>query len=39
VKATAADRSLGIDYTEVREAWLEDRRMGSSHTLVTEERG
>ena len=29
----------GVDYTELRELWLEDERIGRSHTLVTEERG
>jgi UDP-glucose 6-dehydrogenase len=32
-------QSLGIDYDLVRDAWLQDRRMGASHTLVTAERG
>jgi UDPglucose 6-dehydrogenase len=32
-------RALDIDYDNVRDAWLHDRRMGESHTVVTEERG
>jgi UDPglucose 6-dehydrogenase len=32
-------RVLGVDYGRVREAWLQDRRMGESHTIVTAERG
>lgn len=31
--------ALGIDYDVVRDAWLQDRRMGESHTVVTAERG
>ncbi|MGH2377194.1 MAG: hypothetical protein ACRDGT_01820 [Candidatus Limnocylindria bacterium] len=30
---------LGIDYGTVRGLWLEDERIGASHTLVTAERG
>ncbi|MGH9534497.1 MAG: hypothetical protein ACRD2E_06535 [Terriglobales bacterium] len=32
-------RGLGIDFTELRELWLQDTRIGRSHTLVTAERG
>lgn len=32
-------QSLGIDYEAVRSAWLLDKRVNPSHTLVTQERG
>lgn len=32
-------QSLGIDYEAVRSAWLLDKRVSPSHTLVTQERG
>ncbi len=32
-------QALGIEFTELRELWLQDPRVGRSHTLVTEERG
>lgn len=32
-------QALEIDFTELRELWLQDPRVGRSHTLVTEERG
>ena len=32
-------QGLGIEYEAVRELWLQDSRVGESHTLVTEERG
>lgn len=32
-------KSLGIDYEDVRSAWLLDKRVDPSHTLVTAERG
>jgi UDPglucose 6-dehydrogenase len=31
--------ALGVDFRELREWWLNDTRIGASHTLVTEERG
>lgn len=31
--------TLGVDFRELRELWLSDPRIGSSHTVVTEERG
>lgn len=31
--------ALGLDYDELRELWLQDERVGRSHTLVTSERG
>jgi UDPglucose 6-dehydrogenase len=31
--------AAGVDYDEVRGLWLEDWRIGASHTTVTEERG
>lgn len=31
--------AVGVDYELVRRLWLEDARIGSSHTLVTPERG
>lgn len=32
-------RALDIDFNELRELWLQDGRIGRSHTLVTAERG
>ncbi len=32
-------QAFGADYSLVRELWLQDGRMGRSHTLVTPERG
>jgi UDPglucose 6-dehydrogenase len=32
-------RNYGVDYNELRELWLLDKRIGRSHTMVTEERG
>ena len=29
----------GVDYNELRELWLLDKRIGRSHTVITEERG
>lgn len=31
--------AAGVDYNAARELWLQDERIGASHTLVTEERG
>jgi UDPglucose 6-dehydrogenase len=31
--------AAGVDYGEARELWLQDARIGESHTLVTAERG
>jgi UDPglucose 6-dehydrogenase len=30
---------LGVDFPELRELWLNDPRIGASHTLVAEDRG
>jgi len=30
---------FGVDYNELREIWLDDDRVGRSHTIVTAERG
>ena len=30
---------VGADFDEVRDLWLQDSRVGESHTVVTEERG
>jgi UDPglucose 6-dehydrogenase len=30
---------FGLEYEQVRQLWLQDWRIGESHTLVTEERG
>ena len=32
-------QGFGVDYEEARELWLQDWRIGESHTLVTLERG
>lgn len=32
-------RYWGVNFTELRELWLADERIGRSHTIVTEERG
>ena len=32
-------QGLGVDYDELRELWLADKRVGRSHTIVTAERG
>ncbi len=32
-------QAFGVDFNELRELWLEDERIGRSHTIVTEERG
>ena len=32
-------KGLGVDFTELRELWLADDRVGRSHTIVTAERG
>lgn len=32
-------QKLGLDYDQLRELWLYDKRVGRSHTLVTEQRG
>lgn len=31
--------AYGVKFTELRELWLADERVGRSHTIVTEERG
>jgi UDPglucose 6-dehydrogenase len=31
--------AFGVDYEEARKLWLQDWRIGESHTLVTQERG
>ncbi len=31
--------AMGVDFAELRELWLADPRVGTSHTLVTAERG
>jgi UDPglucose 6-dehydrogenase len=31
--------ATGVEYEVARELWLQDERIGASHTLVTEERG
>jgi len=32
-------QAYGVNYSELREIWLADERIGRSHTIVTEERG
>ena len=32
-------QALGVDYNELRELWLLEKRVTSSHTLVTKQRG
>lgn len=32
-------KGLGVDFSELRELWLADDRIGRSHTIVTAERG
>lgn len=31
--------ALGLDYDQLRELWLHDKRVGRTHTLVTDQRG
>ena len=32
-------QAFGVEYEDVRQLWLADRRIGASHTVVTPERG